>query len=402
MNSKPRTYRRWLLLLVAGVQFGCVALPQQQGAWPWEHAIGKDSEPATGDYFAIRVGVANFGTPPAAVAPARPESPPRQELPEPPAATSRAIPDDSSPPSPSPSTSAPARDCAFSLRGERSSLASRQLLEMSGSSTSIVAVNSCDAPVSVIVSVDGQESQNAVTDKRVPYLTVVPARSTSPLILVSAKSKDSPYSYHYSYTWSVGDYTARHNCPELYRIPFADNVQARAIATTDDNAPPAMRNAIGFVVPHNTQVLAARKGIVVRIAPDLSLDILHDDTTIGTYQGLSSIADGITVGAAVTTDSVLGTVSRQGNRPDAYLQVSTWRPEPEADESLRMTARHGRLETVSFPLPFGRSATDKRIVITGSQMVSRGNLAPAGKPVKGKSAQRDSRAKRDGSRRNNL
>ena len=67
-------YGSWLPLLAVCIMFGCTSLPdKQKGVWPWEYGRGK-GEPDTGDYFAIRAGIATFGEPPKAVKPITPES----------------------------------------------------------------------------------------------------------------------------------------------------------------------------------------------------------------------------------------------------------------------------------------------------------------------------------------
>ncbi len=63
---------RWLLILGALILFGCAKLPEQKNIWPWEYGQGQ-GEPNTGDHVAFRAGVTNFGEPPKAVKPVKPE-----------------------------------------------------------------------------------------------------------------------------------------------------------------------------------------------------------------------------------------------------------------------------------------------------------------------------------------
>jgi murein DD-endopeptidase MepM/ murein hydrolase activator NlpD len=193
-----------------------------------------------------------------------------------------------------------------------------------------------------------------------------------------------PFKYRFSYQWTIGDYTAHHNCPENYRYPFGPKIRAFASVSDDKNATAYTRHAIIFSLPEETPVLAARKGTVIRITPGDKLDILHEDSTIGTYSHLEKIAGNIAVGNAVSTGDVLGIAARAENTKEAYLQLTVWRPEPLKNDELLTNARQTGFDAVSLPLAFSITDSDKGNVLTRSQPVSRVKLPASTKQTKRK------------------
>jgi hypothetical protein len=183
----------------------------------------------------------------------------------------------------------------------------------------------------------------------------------------------------------MGDYTARHHCPEQYRFPFGDNVRAFASVGGNADPTPYTRHAVVFSLPAGTPVLAARKGTVVQIKSDDRIDILHDDATIASYSHLGTIAQGITVGKTVSTDDIIGSVTATGNQKEAYMQLAVWRPEPLPPITLQKTDSTGSgFDLVSFPLEFCSADTNECGVLTKSQTVSRSKIAETKKQAKRK------------------
>ena len=179
----------------------------------------------------------------------------------------------------------------------------------------------------------------------------------------------------YNYKWIIGDYTASHNCPEQYQFPFGEKVRAFASVSDATNATLYTRYALSFSMPTRTPVLAARKGSVIRISSDNKIDILHEDSTIGTYSHLEKIADNIVVGKTVTTEDILGIAGTAENNNEAYIQLTVWRPEPTPSDALQANSQRIGLVAVSFPLAFRSTDSDKDKVLTQSQPVSRGKLS---------------------------
>ena len=374
-----------LLLLATCIMSGCMNLPEQKGIWPWEYTKGK-GEPDTGDYFAVRMGVGKFDEPPTPVKPATPETdqqlaPDVHSAPAISSIIADPLADSSEGPSRHPGQAI--KDYDFTVSENASTSTSRQLLDMVRSAKDITAFNSGNAPVTVAIDIDPSSFQNSSADKTLPHYAVVPANTTRTLVQVSAKVKDAAFNFRYNYLWNIGDYTARHNCPEHYRFPFGEKVRAYA-RVRDKTETPHNRYAVTFSMPKGTPVLAARKGTVVNISSDSKIDILHEDSTIGTYRHLEKVAKNIVVGKTVTTEDVIGIVGTAKNRKDAYLQLIVWRPEPEPPDASRANTQRIGLGAVSFPLAFSSTASDKGTVLTVSQPVSRGKLPAVNKQPKRK------------------
>ncbi len=367
---------------------GCVQLPdQQKNAWPWEYGRGQ-GEPNIPDYVSFRAGIANFGEPPRAVKPVTPE------------AIGSSTPEARSAITISPATrtgassgmgvevdkvvATPAKDYDFRV-GEKNSLSALfHPVNTYNAGKVITAFNNGCAPVSVVINIDSSMSHNTSANKTLPYYAVVPANTDNSLVQLSPLQSGTPISFRYSFQWTIGDYTARHNCMEHYRFPFDKKIRAYAQVNDGKDSSPYARYAVIFSVPKGTAVLAARKGTIVRSDPDGKIDILHEDATIGTYSHLETIAGNMTVGKTVTTEDVIGIAGTAENNRDAYMQLTVWRPEPRAGTSLLISTQQIGFDAVSFPLPFSAMASEKGKVLVESQTVSRGKLPTLNKQSKKK------------------
>jgi len=367
---------------------GCVKLPEQQNsAWPWEYGRGQ-GEPNIPDHFSFRAGVANFDEPPRAVKPIIPEAigSPAPEV-RPVTTTSAVVKTETSAErgvEADKVVATPNKDYDFRVGEKHSSSALLQPLNTYNASKDITAFNNGCAPVSVVIDIDRSTSQNTSANKSLPYYAVVPANTDNSVVRLSPQQSGAPFSFRYSYQWIIGDYTARHNCPEHYRLPFDEKVRAYAQVNDAKNSSPYTRYAVIFSLPKGTPVLAARKGTVVRSHPDGKIDILHEDATIGTYSHLETIARNMTVGKTVTTGDIIGIAGAAENNKDAYMQLAVWRPEQRTSTTLLVSAQQIGFDAVSFPLPFSDMDSDKGKVLAESQPVSRGKLPALNKQSKRK------------------
>jgi len=373
-----------LLLSACGV-FGCASLPEKEKIWPWEYGSGQ-GEPNTGDYIAFRAGIAKFGETPKAVKPIKPET----VEPHPPDVLTAAetFASKTEPPVVGQQRTHKANSTKkngydFTLN-ENKSTAANLLLNTSSPAYDIMAFNYGNAPVSVAINIDKGSTQNASVDKTLPYFAVVPANTDQTLVRFSAKMKEQGFEFRYNSGWSIGDYTATHYCPEQYRFPFGEKIRAYASVsnTTDDT--PYTRNSVVFSMPKGTPVLAARKGVVIQISSDGKIDILHEDSTIGTYYHLEKIDDYVVVGKTVTTNDVIGVAGTSENKKNAYMQLTVWRPEPKTSDKLLINSQQIGFEAVSYPLTFKSASSDKGKILTKNQPVSREILPPSNKQTKRK------------------
>jgi len=247
----------------------------------------------------------------------------------------------------------------------------------------ITAFNHGYAPVTVTVGVDPDLSQNLSTDKPLPLNSVVPPEAVQTVVRFSPKIKNEAYRFNYKYSWSIGDYSARHQCPEHYQFPFGNDIKAYASAGSDAKTTPYSRYAVAFSLPAGTPVLAARKGTVVQIKTGNRVDILHNDSTIATYSHLDKIAEGIIPGKVVTTKDVLGIAGTIWNKKEAYVQLAVWRPEPVPSiKLLKTNSSTSGIELVSFPLEFCTADTNTCKVLTKDQPVSRNRRTDSKKQAK--------------------
>ena len=366
---------------------GCVSGPlPDKAAWPWEHAkdTGNDK---TGGYLTIRGNVANFDEAPKAVKPVSPEdlkphSPPALETPlaktQPPAPLTE-----------SENGSGKFKDSAkreydFTVRDIKTAPPSYLPTDAVRAAYDITAFNHGNAPVSVAIGIDPASSQNIATDKTLPLNAVVTPDSDQALVRIGPKMKNEAYNFRYAYSWNIGDYTAIHNCPEHYRFPFGNDVKAFASVSGNANTSTYTRYAVIFSMPAGTPVLAARKGIVVKIKTD-NVDILHDDSTIASYSHLGKISDSIVTGKAVTTEDVIGEVGTTGGQKEGFIQLTVWRPEPRSAASVKTVSQSAGFDFVSFPLEFCGNGSSECRVITQNQKVSRNMMTDLKKQGKRKS-----------------
>jgi murein DD-endopeptidase MepM/ murein hydrolase activator NlpD len=383
-NMKKNKQSRWLPILGALVLFGCMRVPEQKKIWPWEYGTGQ-GEPNTGDYASFRAGVANFGEAPRAVKPIEPEPvEPRTPDARPVAETlaTKTEPPIVSEQRKEKATGNKKNSYDFTVSEKRFLGAANSLQNSTSPAYDITASNYGNAPVSVAITIDKDSAEIVSADKTLPYYAVVPAHSDRALVQFSAKTKELTFNVRYNSVWSIGDYSATHNCPEQYLFPFGENVQAFASITNTADSTPYTRNAVIFSMPKGTPVLAARKGVVIQTGSDGKIDILHEDSTIGTYYHLERTDEYVVVGKKVTTDDVIGIARTSENNKDAYMQLTVWRPEPTTTDQLRASSQRIGFEAMSYPLAFKSAGSDKGKVLTKSQPVSRGKLRASNKQTK--------------------
>lgn len=372
---------RWLMLLAVCMLSGCVRGPlPERAAWPWE--TSRDYEKMqTGGYIGMRGNVANFDEPPKALQPVTPEAV-KVTVPEPtasmnPAANKPQLPQGSaeSEVGLEKKNAKAKNEYDFSVRDVKILPPTYLPANSVRSSFEITALNHGNAPVSVSIGIDPESSQNISPDKTLPANFVVKPDSDQALVRIEQKVKGEGFKFRTTYSWSIGDYTASHNCPEHYQYPISKGVKAFASVGADSND---SSNSRFFSMPAGSTVLAARKGTVVQIKQG-RVNILHDDSTIGTYFLVGKISEEIYVGKRVTTEDVIGVVGTTINNQEGYLRLTVWRPEPLPVTSLKAVSASGGFDMVSFPLEFCSADLSQCRILTKDQAVSRESLSGASK-----------------------
>jgi hypothetical protein len=361
---------------------GCVkGSPMPKGALPWEYG-GDYGKVSTGDYLTVSGPVATFGEAPKAVKPASPETlQPKAQSESP---LPRAVPSEAAKslaasgdlfPAPVPKPAGQEYD--FSLSYVSLGLQPGQTSDSRQLGHDVVAFNRGDSPVSIMLSLVNQESQNTRTDRTTPLSAVVPPRSSKVLMHAEPIQRTKPFVPRYSYSWSLGDYSQVQQPIGQYQFPFSDKIDAYA-SLSGSSANAYGRNTVLFWIPSGSKVLAARKGKVVLVKPRDRVEILHDDATLAAYRHLASITDGVTPGQTVTAGQVIGTARVGEGGTEAFVQLTVWRPEPTAiPGDLGFTA-------VSLPMAFCRAGGGCQ-TLTSSQMISGTKVAGKSKSkAKGK------------------
>lgn len=254
----------------------------------------------------------------------------------------------------------------FSLRDDQSTEPSS--MPDTPASSRAIAVNRGYAPVSVIFDLNPHSTENIKSDVSLPHTAVILPKSEKVLARLFPIDAGKRMSYSFSYVWQLGDLTTRHQCPEHYRFPFADNVRASAQVPDQRDSDPFTRYSVQFSLPVETKVLAVRNGVVVRVKNNNNLDILQNDSTIATYNHLGKVEKGIYPGKPVSAGDVLGVAGKSEEPGKAYMQITVWRPELRSSDSLRKETA-ANFQSISFPLEFCSNSEDCR-VLTRNQQVS--------------------------------
>jgi hypothetical protein len=362
-------YSRWIALLAVYTVFGCTSGPQQKGIWPWEY--GKDfGRYKTGDHISVSGNVAQFGDAPKVAKPVT------SETAESSAGTTGIKADR---PDVLPDSKPGAGNTINDVRGEYDfqvkdvKIAPPSYLPVGSvrDAFDITAFNRGIAPVSVVIDLDPKLTKNVSTDKTLPLTAVIPPHSDQAVVHMTPKMKNETYTFRYSYSWSIGNYTVNHQCPEHYQFPFGNSIRAFATVSDAANSTPYTRYAVVFSMPAGTPVLASRRGVVIRATADGKIDILHDDLTIATYSHLEKTGEGVITGKAVAAGDILGIAGAAGKRHEANMQLAVWRPVPRPAAAVTEHSAGSGFDMVSFPLEFCRADLNKCSVLSKNQSVSR-------------------------------
>jgi hypothetical protein len=370
-----------LTMLLAGVFLaGCVPTAQHNAAWPWNTKNDYDMK-QTGDFIGATAGVVQFGDAPKPVRLVEPETNGLSQVEKtaaylPVAKVKTEI--DAFSASPIPTSFSEklipaATGYDFSLQVISVALPSSLSDHSYKSDYSVAAFNRGPAPVSVAFDIDGPSHENWAADIPLPLFTVVPPYSEMIVARLAPKSLRDSGGIRSLYSWTLGGKNASHLAPEHYQFPFPKDVKASASILTGRVAS-SDRHAVIFVMPVHTPVLAARKGTVVRIKGTSKVDVLHDDSTIGTYEHLGDINRDISVGVVVSTETKIGTVGGLGKEKEGYLRLTVWRPEPQPPALPRAGSSNPGFDVISLPMEFCSPNFKGCKTLRDDQPVSRGIL----------------------------
>ena len=174
-----------------------------------------------------------------------------------------------------------------------------------------------------------------------------------------SQQQNAQWSYRYTFTWSRGDITARHDDRHAYRLPFPIG-QSFSIGQSCNGRfthVGSHRYAVDFNMPEGTPIHAARDGIVVDVkedsrsgGPDPSYKdqgnyviMLHADRTLAQYYHLRPGGAVVAVGDRVRAGALIGYSGNTGQSTGPHLHFDVIR---------------GSTSVASETLPF-RFATSK-------------------------------------------
>lgn len=205
-----------------------------------------------------------------------------------------------------------------------------------------------------------------------PLVTVVPPRSRERLTRIAQVDRTQGWRYAYSWSWRLGSYTARHDPKAAYRVPWMDGQSFRigqapgGQITT--HTTPSSREAIDITMPEGTPIVAARAGLVVRVAQGFTeggtseamrsqanvVEVLHEDGTLGQYVHFRNQGVAVRVGERVSAGMLLGYAGSTGYSTGPHLHFAVLRLARDGDAfdyvSVPFSFYAGRPSRVFAPL----------------------------------------------------
>ncbi len=205
----------------------------------------------------------------------------------------------------------------------------------------VFADNTSDAPITV--TIDFPEQRNIKLDIELPYVAVIPARSTRCHVMDIAMIPGKSVSFQYGYGMVMGDTkTAKHDEDFLYHLPFQKGASFRVGQGYNGRFSHHGTNAIDFDMDIGTKVCAARAGTVVFTKDDgkrsckhesCSADgnyiiVLHSDGSFGRYVHLDYQAIAVKAGQEIEAGEVIANSGNTGWSSGPHLHFEVYVPVP--------------------------------------------------------------------------
>lgn len=211
-----------------------------------------------------------------------------------------------------------------------------------GPDQELVAINDGPAPISVFVTLSGE---NFASDRVWPASHVVPPYSATPLGRVFAADKAAGgYNFLFRYSHHFGRLDAVHDPAAVYRLPFQEG-QSFAVTQAYGGRLTSHNNrenlyAVDFAMPRGTPVVAARAGVVIDatlrhheggfdarfLDKANTVAIVHDDGTVAEYAHLSPGTHFVTVGQRVAEGDLIGHSGNTGYSSGPHLHFIVSKP----------------------------------------------------------------------------
>jgi murein DD-endopeptidase MepM/ murein hydrolase activator NlpD len=211
-----------------------------------------------------------------------------------------------------------------------------------GASQQVVAENSGPAPITVHVTLTGQ---NYASDQTWPLTaTIEPFSSIALGRVYAGDNPDAPYNFLFRYSHHFGRVNAAQDEGAVYRLPFEEGhafvvSQAHGGKLTSHNNRENLY-AVDFAMPIGSAVTAARDGVVVDVTlrhreggfsmsyidKANTVAIVHDDGTVAEYAHLSPGAEIVKPGQRVHAGDLIGYSGNTGYSSGPHLHFIVSRP----------------------------------------------------------------------------
>ena len=279
----------------------------------------------------------------------------------------------------------------------------RLVTKPSGGEQQLFAENSGAAPISVHVSLSGE---NFASDRTWPVTAVVPPHTTLSLGKVFAADRAAGgYNFLFRYSHHFGHIDAAHDAAAVYRLPFEDGTsypvtQAFGTRLTSHNNRENLY-AVDFAMPVGSPIVAARDGVVIDVMMgheeggyDIryldkanTIAIAHDDGTVAEYAHLARGTPMVYAGQRIAAGTLIGYSGNSGYSSGPHLHFIVSRPEIHDgkvsrvsvpvmfyanDPTLRFSATTGTRVTASYSTrniqsaPFGRAIGQTHTDVTAT------------------------------------
>ncbi len=225
--------------------------------------------------------------------------------------------------------------------------------EKVGQNYQLIAHNRGPAPVSVLISLTSQD--NASSDQSFPVSAVIRPHSVTPVATVRVSNPGRSFRFSTHNRFHPGNFRAIHDPAALYRLPFEEgrsfviSQAAGGPLPTHDSAD--SEQAVDFVMPENTPILAARGGTVISAESANRLGgkekimlgmanhvrILHSDDSIATYAHLAPGGVTVGVGQRVEAGSVIGYSGSTGYSSGPHLHFAVHQLQRKSDGFTRIS-----------------------------------------------------------------
>jgi len=200
----------------------------------------------------------------------------------------------------------------------------------------LYATNSNPIPVSILLDFKGR---GLTEQKEGAKFKVVPSVSPPQLVATLIKEPNVAWTYRYDMKVYLGNfYTNGHDTSYVYSLPFEKGQSYYLSQGYEGSFSHQNENAIDFVMPEGTEIMAIREGIVAEITEHNddgcpykscmkmanSILIYHPDGTFSTYAHLQKNGALVEVGDQVAAGDLIGLSGNTGWSSEPHLHFSVF------------------------------------------------------------------------------